>query len=57
MTDNPNEIARLRRKFTRWAAALGVMLGLLCGALPPQYHHACNVLTQIAGFTCGGVSK
>jgi hypothetical protein len=43
-----------RRKLWRVAAIAGVLLGLACASLPPEYQTVCNAVANIASLSCGG---
>lgn len=42
-----------KNKHIRWGAALGAVLAVACHLLPPKFHHACDIVSQFAGLTCG----
>jgi hypothetical protein len=47
------EIRAARRRLFRYAATLGVGLGLVCNSLPPQYQALCNTISTITS-SCNG---
>ena len=53
MTTTPEEIRAARRRLMKYAAVIGVLLGLVCNSLPPQYQALCNTVSSIAS-SCGG---
>jgi hypothetical protein len=42
----PSLIVDLRR-LAKHAAGIGAAVALVCHFLPPQYHHVCDVLSQL----------
>jgi len=42
------------RRAMRIAAVAGMVLGLSCKLLPPEYHPPCEALSQVFSLTCGG---
>lgn len=51
-TSRTQALARLKRdirRFSKHAAALGFVIGLVCHLLPPQYRAVCNAIASLCG--------
>ena len=53
MSPTKADIRAARRRLMKYAAATGVLLGLVCNSLPPRYQVICNTVSSIAS-SCGG---
>jgi hypothetical protein len=53
MPETPDLAADLKR-VARWAAAIGVALGLLCPSLPARYQAPCQAVRTVINV-CTGV--
>lgn len=51
---SPPDIKADLKRVARWAAVLGVLLGLLCPALPARYQAPCQVARTLINV-CTGV--
>ena len=53
MSPTDTEIKNARKRILRWGAVLGVVLGLICHHLPPDYRTICSTISSIAA-SCAG---
>ncbi len=44
---------RLVKKVSKYAAAAGMVLAIVCQSVPARYQAACNVVSQIVPHACG----
>lgn len=51
MTDDPK-----RKRVLRVAAIVGVLLGLVCQFVPPEYRAICSSAAKVTGLFLGGCS-
>lgn len=51
--DDREAVARARARIYRYAAKVGIILGLFCHALPERYQHPCGAVLGFLSVTCG----